>query len=50
MGENVGLPSFPFRVHCTMIHSLRAKDQESVNNTKSNSIGWPITSLETNQT
>jgi hypothetical protein len=50
MGENVGLPSLPFRAQCTIIHSSRAKDQELVSSTRGKSIGWPITSLETNQT
>jgi len=39
MGENVGLPSLPFRAQCTIIHSSRAKDQESVSSTRGKSTG-----------
>jgi hypothetical protein len=50
MGANVGLLSLPFRAQCTIIHNLRAKDQESISSTRGKSTWWPITSLETNQT
>jgi hypothetical protein len=39
MGENVGLPFLPFKAQCTIIHSLRAKDQESICDTRGKSTG-----------